>query len=113
MEALNGRVLDRAVHPLDLAVRPRMVRLGQPVLDAVGLADHVEAHGPGGDGVPVPRLLGELDAVVCENGVDLMGADNITATRKISGLVLKGFKGPGLVIREGASAPFPAQPEFP
>lgn len=50
-----------------------MVGLCQAVLNPVGLADHVEAHGPGVDGVPVPGLLGELDAVVSENGVDLIG----------------------------------------
>jgi hypothetical protein len=33
-----------AVHPLDLAVGSGMVRLSQPVLDAVIIADHVEAH---------------------------------------------------------------------
>ena len=32
------------------------------MLDTVGFADHVEAHGPGIDGVAIPRLLGELDA---------------------------------------------------
>lgn len=63
--SLDGCVLDRAVHPLDLAVRSRMVRFGQPVLDAIDLADHVESHRPGVDGVPVPRLLCELDAVAC------------------------------------------------
>ena len=73
VEALDGCVLDRPVHPLDLAVRPRVVRLGQPVLDPIGFADHVEAHRPRIDGVPVPGLLGELDAVVGQYGVDLTG----------------------------------------
>ena len=50
-----------------------MVRLGQAVLDAVCLTDHVEAHRPGIDSVPVPRLLRELNAVIRENGVDLIG----------------------------------------
>ena len=86
MESLDGRVLDRSIHPLDLAVcrdnspldcclilqTSRVVRLGQPVLDTVGLADHVEAHRSGVNGVAVPRLLGELDAVVGENGVNLI-----------------------------------------
>lgn len=63
VEALNGGVLDRAVHALDLTVGPRMVGLGQPVLDAVGLANHVEAHRPGVYCVPVPWLLCELDPV--------------------------------------------------
>ena len=73
MEAFDGRVFDRAVHPFDLAIRPRVVWLREAVLDTVGLADHVEAHGPGIDGVAIPRLLGELNAVVGENGMDLIG----------------------------------------
>ena len=34
--------LEGAVHPFDLAVGPRMVRLGEPVLDAMLAADTVE-----------------------------------------------------------------------
>ena len=50
-----------------------MVWLREAVLDTVGLADHVKAHGPGRDGVVISRLLGELNAVVGENGMDLVG----------------------------------------
>jgi hypothetical protein len=50
-----------------------MFGLGQPVLDSVGLADHVEAHRPGVDGVPVSGLLCELDSVVGQDRVDLVG----------------------------------------
>ena len=50
-----------------------MVRLGQPVLDAVGLADHGKAHWPRIDGVPVPGLLCELNTVISQNRVDLVG----------------------------------------
>jgi len=64
VEAFDGRLLDGAVHPFDLPVGPWMVRLGEPVLDVVGLADHVEAHLTGPGGVPVAGLLGELDTVV-------------------------------------------------
>jgi len=39
---LDGGVLDGAVHPLNLAIRPRMVGFGQPMLDAVGDAGAVE-----------------------------------------------------------------------
>ena len=46
VETLDRRVLDRSVHALDLTFRLRVVRLRQPVLDPVGLADHVEAHWP-------------------------------------------------------------------
>lgn len=70
VEAFDGRFLDTPVHPLDLSVGPRVVRFGEPVFDVVGLADHVEAHLTGPGGVPVAGLLGELDAVVGEDGVN-------------------------------------------
>jgi hypothetical protein len=41
-----------------------MVGLGEPVLDAICLTYHVEAHRPGDDRIPVPRLFCELDAVI-------------------------------------------------
>lgn len=57
MEAFDGCVLDRSVHPLDLAVGPGMVRLGEAMLEVVGLADHVESHLPREGGVPVTGLV--------------------------------------------------------
>ncbi len=62
MEPLHGCLLDRAVHPLDLTIRPRMVWLGQSVFDPVGLADHIETHWSGMDGISVSGLFSELDA---------------------------------------------------
>jgi len=57
MEAFDGRPLDRAVHSLDPlsgrrllviaesgAIGPQMVWLGQPMLNPIRLADHVEVH---------------------------------------------------------------------
>ncbi len=44
MEAFDSRLLDGPVHPLDLTVGPRVVRLSKPVFDVVRIADHVEAH---------------------------------------------------------------------
>ncbi len=40
--ALDRGILDGAVHPLDLTVGPRMVGLGQAMLDAVLVADAIE-----------------------------------------------------------------------
>ena len=71
LEALYGGVLSGAVHPLDLALGPGMVRLCEPVLDAIRFIDHVEAHRPGDDRVLVPRLLFKLDAVFGQDRVDL------------------------------------------
>src|SRR5512147_2544543 len=39
---LHGRFLEGAVHSLDLAICPRMVRLGEPMLNAVFVASTVE-----------------------------------------------------------------------
>jgi len=72
---------DGSVHPLNLAVGPRVVRLCEPVLDIVRLADHVEAHLTRPDGVAIARLLGKLDApfdfaqdrIIGEDRVDPVG----------------------------------------
>ena len=50
-----------------------MLRLGEPVLDIVRLADHVEAHLPRPGGVAVARLLGKLDAIVGQDRLDAVG----------------------------------------
>jgi hypothetical protein len=42
MVALNGRLIEGSVHPLDLTIDPGMGWLGQPVLDAVRITKHVE-----------------------------------------------------------------------
>lgn len=70
--AFDGRILDRPVHPFDLAIGPWMVRFSQSVFYFICLVDHVEAHRPRINCVPVPRLLCELDAIVRENGVDFV-----------------------------------------
>ena len=80
VEGLGGGVLDGAVHPLCLTVGPRMVGFGQPVLDAVLVADAVEdvAAEDGFHGGMAPAVLwqiGEGHAVVGEHGVDLVGED--------------------------------------
>ena len=49
----DGNVLNRAVHPLDLPVRPRVVRLGQAMLNGICGANHVKPHGPGIGRAPV------------------------------------------------------------
>ncbi len=64
----DRRVLDHAVHSFDLTIGPWMVWFGQPVFNLICRADHVEAHGPRIDCVPVAGLVCKLDAVVCEKG---------------------------------------------
>jgi hypothetical protein len=88
MVALDRGVLDGAVHPLDLAVRPRTARLGQAMLDLGLIAGPVErmpavdawlvALGPVGVGCSVGLLIhlpivSELDAVVGQHREDRIG----------------------------------------
>ena len=40
--AFDRRVLDRAVHSLDLPIGPGMVHLGQAMIDVVFVADPIE-----------------------------------------------------------------------
>lgn len=73
--ALDGRFLDRAVHSFDLAIGPGMLDLSQPMLDPVLPAAHVE-HMRGVSccrAVRIARWEGELDPIVGENRVDLVG----------------------------------------
>ncbi len=76
MVALDGGFLDCPVHPLDLAVSPGMLDLGQPVLDLMFVADPVEDMM---EGVFVVRHIGELDPVIRQHGVDGIrhGSDQI------------------------------------
>lgn len=88
VEALDGGVLDRAVHPFDLAIGPGVPDLGEAVLDPVLFAAHVEhvCYESCCRAVGVARREGELDAPrhclsdqwrsngsIGEDGVDLVG----------------------------------------
>ena len=75
MVALDGRFLDRAVHALDLAIGPGMLDLGQPMFDAILLAAHIEhmCHVSCRRAIRVARGESELDPIVGENRVDLVG----------------------------------------
>ena len=72
--AFDGGLLQRPIHALDLPVRPRMIRLGQAMLDAVFAATHVEhvRHASRRRTVAVLGEIGELNAVVGQNGVDFI-----------------------------------------
>jgi hypothetical protein len=80
VEGFDGGVLDGPVHPLGLTVRPWVVGFGEPVLDAVLLADPVEdvAAEEGLDLGVAAAVLGQIGkghAVVREHGVQLVGED--------------------------------------
>ena len=63
-------VFECAVHPFHLAVRPRMVGFGQPMVDARLLADAIKDMLKG---VAIALAVGELDAVISQDGVNLVG----------------------------------------
>src|ERR1039457_5057394 len=73
----DSRLLEGAVHPLDLSVRPRVVWLCEPMLDLVRPAEQVEHMGspPGRRTWAVLREVAELNAVISEHGVNLIGDD--------------------------------------
>lgn len=86
-DALDRRGPDHAVHPIHpggasasnrpgcnpTLAPPRVVWLHKALLRLAGHATHVGAHRLDMDDIAVPRLLGELGAVLCETGVDLTG----------------------------------------
>ena len=73
VKALDGRFPNHAVHPLDLTVGLRMVRLGKSVLNVICFADHVKGHLARPGGVAVAWLIGELHAVVGQDRVNAVG----------------------------------------
>ena len=75
MIASDGRFLDRPVHALDLTVGPRVLDLSQPMFDPVLPAAHVEhmRHVSRRRAIRVAWRESELNAVVGENRVDLIG----------------------------------------
>src|ERR1700693_6115383 len=70
--ALNRGLFDGAVHALDLAVGPGMVRFGKSVVDAMQQAGAIEGMPAkaGGWSLSILWKISELDAVVGEHGVD-------------------------------------------
>jgi hypothetical protein len=101
MVAPDGRVLEGAVHPLDLTVRPRVVGLGQPVLDAVlragvlegvGAEDLAAVHGLPDQGRGRGDVAGrpEVLAVVGQHGVHAVGHGREKVTQEVRGDTLGG-----------------------
>lgn len=70
VERFDGCFLDGSHHTFGLAVGPRMIGLGQPVLDAILLADTPEDVWE--RQACAAFELGELDAVIGKHGVDFV-----------------------------------------
>jgi hypothetical protein len=67
---LHGSVFERAVHAFHLAIGPGMVGFGEAVPDAILLTDAVKNMG---EGLLIAFAVGELDTVIGEHRVDLVG----------------------------------------
>jgi hypothetical protein len=96
MVALDGGVLDRAVHPLDLTIGPRVPRLGQAVLDVeigAGGLERVAAKehllGPHRlDVLGRPAVtggIGEVRTIVGEHRVDPVGDGGGESPEEVAG----------------------------
>ena len=58
--ALDGCLLDSAIHPLDLPVRPRMLDFGQPMFDSIFFTNAVEQMF---ESPFILQAIGKLDAL--------------------------------------------------
>ncbi len=67
---IDRRLFERAVHALYLTNCPRMIRFGQAMLNLGFGTDAVEQQW---QGIAVIRAVGELNAIVRQQGVDLVG----------------------------------------
>ena len=96
VEALDGRVLDGAVHPFDLAIGPWVLRLGRAMIDIVARACKLECVRSEQFAIsdclsnhrhcraPCTRC-GEMDAIVGERCMDLVGNRGDQAMQKVTG----------------------------
>src|SRR5208283_2046563 len=99
--AFDRRVLDRAVHALDLPIGPRMLRLRQPMVDVVAGAcelEGVRAESPSLDEHLLdlrraPSLAGgvsEMNSIVGEHRMDLVGNRLDQSVEKVRGCLRRG-----------------------
>lgn len=75
MRAFDDGALDRPVHSFHLAIGPRMLDLGEAVLDPVCVTSHVEHMGDvcGGRAARVAWWKRERGAIVRQHGGDFVG----------------------------------------
>jgi hypothetical protein len=94
--ALDRCLLDRPVHPLDLTIRPRVTRFGQPMFDVEVGAGRFEGMAAEGqllrphlpDVLRRPAIagrIGEVRAVVGEHRVDLVGHCSSKSPKEVTG----------------------------
>lgn len=102
IEALDRGLLDSPVHSFNLAVRPRMFRFGQAMVDIVSGAGELKSMSPEelsscnglldlGDRQATTARNRELDAIVRENRVDLVGHGRDKVAQELGCYSCRGF----------------------
>ena len=91
--ALDGGLLDRSVHAFDLPVGPGMIRLCQPMFDAVQKTDPMKRMSTKAGHWPfaVLRQVGELDSVIGEHGMDAVWDRFDKGSRKAAAARMSAF----------------------
>ena len=77
MVAFDGSLFERPVHAFHLPIGPRVIYFGQAVLDVMLPADTVKDMRKG---ACIFLSVGELDTIICQNGMDLIGHDSNQVT---------------------------------
>jgi hypothetical protein len=95
MEAPDGGFLNGPIHPLDLSVGLGVFHLSQTMLDAVIVADPVEDVL---EGISVAGPVGELDAIIGQDGMNGVRHGRDQIAQELSGIHLTGF---GIEFCEG------------
>lgn len=95
VETLDGGFFDRSVHSLNLPIGPWVLHLGQAMLNAVLVTHPVEDVM---EGIFMPLLIGELDAVVRQNRMDGIRNCFDQIAQELGCIHLSGF---GIELNEG------------
>ncbi len=80
--ALNSCFLDRPVHAFDLPICPGMLDLGQSMFDFMLAANTIKDVRAG---KAMPLMIGELNAIVGEYRVDLVGQHGDEIAQELRG----------------------------
>ena len=79
--AMYSCILQGADHALRLAVGPGMLRFREAMLNPVRGTNAVKEQGKG---IFVPRLIGKLDAIIGQDGVDAIGHSRNEVTQELN-----------------------------
>jgi hypothetical protein len=85
---LHRRFLERPVHAFYLTIRPWMVGFDQPRINPILLADAIKDMVKG---VDIALAISELDAIISEHRVDLIGDGGHHVPEELSGDHFVGF----------------------